>query len=73
MTATKSQCDQVLEYIKSNGSITPLEAVRDLGILRLAARVSDLRDRGVRIEREMVSVVNRHGQPTLVASYWIAS
>ncbi|MBO7421913.1 MAG: helix-turn-helix domain-containing protein [Oscillospiraceae bacterium] len=42
----RSQCNQVLRYIEEHGSITPLEAFEDLGIMRLSARIKDLRDLG---------------------------
>jgi len=34
---------RLLEYLEEFGSITTLEAIRDLGNTRLAARISDLR------------------------------
>ena len=44
-----TQSDRVLDYIKEFGSITQLDAIRDLGIMRLASRVSDLKKSGVYI------------------------
>ena len=40
------QTERVLDYIKRFGSITQLEALADLGIMRLGARVWDLRQEG---------------------------
>ena len=48
----KSQNDKILAYIKRRGSITALDAVR-FGCLRLAARISDLRDMGVQINSKL--------------------
>ena len=45
-----SQTEQVYEYIKTHGSIDPLKAIHRLGILRLSARIWDLRAQGVEIE-----------------------
>ena len=56
------QCRAILEYLDDYGSITPLEAMRDLGIMRLAARIHDLASTyGVVFERETVYDWNRNG------------
>jgi len=48
-----TQCKQVYAYMDVNGSITSMDAFRDLGITRLSARIKDLRDSGVEIETIM--------------------
>lgn len=47
-----SQKRMVLDYIREFGSITPVDAFRDLGITRLAAVVFALRDDGHDIHKE---------------------
>lgn len=47
------QTDQVLEYLQKNGSIDPLRAFNELGILRLGARIWDLRAAGVDVVGEI--------------------
>lgn len=64
-----TQEEKVIDYLKDFGSITALEAMRDLGIMRLASRISDLRANGYPIVRDMVSVKNRYGETTRVARY----
>jgi hypothetical protein len=49
-----SQCEAVLDHLCREGSITPMEALRKHKIMRLAARVEELRSRGHRIETEIV-------------------
>lgn len=44
-----TQTERVKAYIEVNGSITSMDAFRDLGITRLSARVKDLRDNGVNV------------------------
>ena len=46
-----SQTDKVLDYMEQHGSITQKEAYEAFGCFRLGARIADLRDRGVGIER----------------------
>lgn len=64
-----TQNEMVIKYIEDHGSITPLEAEVNLGIMRLASRISDLKSAGYHIEREMVDGENRRGEPTRYARY----
>jgi len=50
-----SQNKQILHYLKSMGSITPIVALNEYGCFRLAARIKDLRDEGHNILTEIVS------------------
>lgn len=63
------QIEMILQYIDDFGSITPLEAMADLGVMRLAARIADLRRSGIQIVSEMVSGTNRYGKPVHYARY----
>ena len=45
-----NQEQMILEYIKDNGYITTLQAVRDLGILQAPARIWGLKRRGINIK-----------------------
>ena len=51
------------------GSITAFEAFRDLGVMRLAARISDLRKLGYAIQSETITVKNRFGEDCYVKKY----
>lgn len=42
----QTQCKQIVEYIRTNGHITSLEAAKHLNITQLCARISDLESRG---------------------------
>ncbi|ACR15012.1 hypothetical protein BcepIL02_gp19 [Burkholderia phage BcepIL02] len=66
----QSQNRIVLDHLKKVGPITPLEALRLHGIMRLGARVYELRDSGHNIVTEMVVVEGRKGaKPARVARY----
>ena len=67
--AKAKQTDRVLSYIRTYGSITQFEAMRDLGIMRLASRVSDLKREGYNIVGDMVAVKNRWGEVCHVKRY----
>ena len=64
-----TQCERVLDYMQRFGSITSAEAVMDLGVYRLAARISDLRKEGHRISDKMESGKNRFGEHTSYKRY----
>lgn len=57
-----TQNQRILDYINQFGSITQLEALRDLGVMRLASRISDLRRQGYNIVSERETVKNRFGE-----------
>ena len=69
----KSQKELVLAYIEEHGSITPLEAERHIGCLRLGARIWDLRRDGYNIVSELVVVETRGGGRATVARYRLAA
>lgn len=64
-----NQEQRILNYMKDFGSITPLDAMREFGIMRLASRISDLKKRGYKISREFEKSVNRYGEHTKYARY----
>jgi hypothetical protein len=64
-----TQCERVLKYIDDFGSITPIEAMADLGIMRLASRISDLKKAGYPIRKETAKGISRYGKPTHFARY----
>lgn len=63
------QTDQILNYMKQFGGITQYQAIVDLGVMRLASRISDLRQCGIKINDQWVTVNNRHGEKCRVKRY----
>ena len=55
------QKQRVLDYIRETGSITQLEAIKELGVLRLSAVIFDLKKEGNAIKSELVPVKTRYG------------
>lgn len=62
---------RVFDYITEFGSITSLQAFVDLGESRLSARVWELKDKGIKIDSEMVEVENRFHEKRHVKRYFI--
>lgn len=64
-----TQEQRILNYIDEFGSITQMEAFFDLGVMRLASRISDLKKDGVAIKKEMITAKNRYGENVSFARY----
>ena len=57
--ARETHKTRLLQYLKSYGSITSLEAIRDLGNTRLSATIFILKDEGHNIDTENTQVATR--------------
>jgi hypothetical protein len=49
-----SQCEAILAHLEEGNTITPAEAYALCGTLALHSRIAELRDRGYRIDCELV-------------------
>ncbi len=56
-----SQREEVIQYIRKNGSITRLEAAQ-LYIFELSARIGELERQGYVFNREEIGGTNRYGR-----------
>lgn len=56
-----TQHDLIIRYLKKKNSITPMDAFHDLGITKLATRISEMRKKGYNFSDEWVDGVNRFG------------
>lgn len=64
-----TQTDQVLSFLMEHGSITPLDAIESFGIMRLGARIWDLRASGIPIKTTKENKINRYGKTVHYARY----
>ena len=64
-----TQHEAIRKYIEDFGSITPLEAFRDLGVTKLATRISEMRKRGEEFHIEKIPTTTRYGKATHYAKY----
>lgn len=65
---TRTQREKVIEWLETRGALTALEALTELGIARLAARIEEIR-RERPVNRRMIRVRNRYGSWVMVAEY----
>ena len=67
-----TQNQRIIAYMEQFGSITQLEAIRDLGVMRLASRIADLKRKGYAIKTERIKVKTRYDGETPIAKYSFA-
>lgn len=63
-----TQCELILRYMEEFGSITPMVAF-EMGITRLAARISDLKADGYKIKTNKVRYTAKDGKKKTYARY----
>ena len=67
-----TQANMILDYMQKGNKITPLEAERLFGCMRLGARIADLSERlGYPLPRKRVQVKNHYGKEVWVMQYWV--
>ena len=71
MATTLKQTEKVKAYLENHYGITAKQAMEELGIYRLGARIYDLKQHGVPIKSGFIEVPTRDGDTTRVKLYWI--
>ena len=71
MSANANQRSRVLDYMGTRGGITQIDALKDIGVMRLASRISELKKRGWRIGWEWQKGRNRYGEKYQVKRYFL--
>ena len=66
-----NQEQKVYEYMQRFGSITTLEAFRDLAITRLSAKIFNLKKEGYSIVGDFESSNNRFGEKVIYKRYFL--
>ena len=66
-----TQNEMIFNYMINHGSISALDAFRELGVMRLASRICDLRRQGVDIQKRSESVLNRFGERCNITRYFL--
>lgn len=64
-----TQREAIVNYITEFWSITPMDAFADLGITKLATRISEMKKDGLRFKTETVKSKNRYGKTISFAKY----
>ena len=64
----KTQTAQILNYLRRGNSLTPLEALKCFGSLRLGARIFELKEAGHKIHSVLIERNGKH-----IACYSLAA
>lgn len=65
----ESQSVAIARYLEAGGRLTPLLALELFGCFRLAARVGELRNRGMVIQTDWIQVRNEKGRLVRIGEY----
>ena len=66
-----TQSERVLDHLQRHGSITQMESTDLYGIMRLGARIYELKKDGVPLDKVMVEAENRYGDKVHFARYFL--
>ena len=64
-----TQTQQILDHMMRHGSITPLEALKEYGCMRLGARIWDLKRMGYDIDAQIIISHRENGESVRFAKY----
>ena len=59
-----TQGEEILNFLKENGTITRLQAACELHIFELASRIGELKKKGYNITSKRVNARNKNGRKT---------
>ena len=69
-----TQCDRIIAYIEQFGAITAHDAMIDLGVMRLASRIHEIKlmlaPRNILVGSCWEEYRNRYGEPCRVKKYF---
>lgn len=57
-----TQNERIIRYMQEFGSITPMDAIDVLGVMRLASRIHEITRSGVGITKKLETSKNRYGE-----------
>jgi len=64
-----SQNQAILDYLKAGNTLTGLDALKLFGTMKLASRISELRDEGINIQDETIHDTNNGKH---YKKYWLS-
>jgi len=68
MKKKPTQTQRILRHLETGRKITPIQAMNKYGCMRLAARISDLRNEGWDIRTKLIEKEGKQ-----YAQYWLCS
>lgn len=71
LNVNPTQCERVDWWLRNRGKLDQATALKELGIARLASRISEMNKRGAGIKREMRKGRDRWGGSFTYAVYYL--
>lgn len=68
-----NQQERIIKYLKRFNTITPFQAFADLGITKLATRISEMKRKGYVFNQELITTKNRYGETCQFMQYSLVS
>lgn len=68
-----NRAERVLDYLHEFGSITQLDAIRDLGYTRLAPAISEIKQMGYKVGTKREQSRNRRGKIVSYSRYFLGT
>ena len=69
MKKNETQAQQIRRYVRQNGSITPMEAFFELGVTKLATRISEMQKDGWDVKKGWMEYQQPSGKTVRVRQY----
>lgn len=66
-----TQGEEIIDFMLENGSITRLQAARELHIFELSSRIGELKLKGYQIGSRKKRCVNRYGRVSTFNEYFL--
>lgn len=66
-----NQRTRIIEYLKTHDGITQYDAIKHISVMRLSARISEMKKLGYVIRDSWVKGKNKYGEKYRAKKYWI--
>lgn len=70
-TEKQKQIRRIIGYLETHNGITSYEAIKHISVMRLASRISDMKNLGYVVHDAWVSGENKYGEKYRAKKYWI--
>lgn len=66
------QARRLLGYMASGNKTNTATSYRDVGILRLAARIHDIESEGFKVSKKKIQLINSYNEKVTVTDYYLS-
>ena len=62
---------RILDYLKTHDGITQYDAIKNISVMRLASRISEMKKLGYDVRDSWINGKNKYGEKYRAKKYWI--